>query len=332
MVGETRPVLAGNDIGHVTFTELPDTPDDAQQALKTYYNYVAAWRALLVQKHGELDPTAASFLREQESIPSFQRLQGGMGVSKGLNSSYSRGMLTVRAIHLLIKEAAGLAPTANLWLPVQAYYAIHGLGIAVMVALGQQIPGNHRRFRSAFTYTIGRCLPSPFNAVCAGGPDPKEFSFIDLDTTATTVAAQSSLSGPAFSDELDLVGKSLSTTRRRLLEDDFDERRQKGKRPGRSRRNLGSSEKQRIANDLHPTSILDFLYRMRLKANYDDPDMYFAGFEDQEGALAHNKDLAYTVNMLVEGLRAIIRRKIGAQSMDSLDKDLHSRMMATTDW
>lgn len=38
--------------------------------------------------------------------------------------------------------------TANFWAPVQAYYALHGIGSACLAALQNSVPEDHRAFSS----------------------------------------------------------------------------------------------------------------------------------------------------------------------------------------
>lgn len=80
-----------------------------------------------------------------------QKIQGGRTLDKDLVAAYTRGKLTLKAMETFpIKDNRDLAPTANLWLPVQAYYAVHGVGLATMISLGQESPKDHRAFRSVF--------------------------------------------------------------------------------------------------------------------------------------------------------------------------------------
>lgn len=293
---------------------------DSTLALVTFYNYVSAWILAFEREYETGNNAKQGFLLRLESLPAFNRLEGGGQCSDELISAFRRAKLTLYAMQKLPIDAfPDLAPTANFWLPVQAYYVVHSMGIAVLNALGQQVPREHRPLRASFSRFISRLLPFPFFALCAGGPEVQDFSFQGIDTSPQRVASQSNLAKPQYSEGHDFIGKILSTTRDHFLEEQFVQARQRDVNKGRKRRNLRPEERNRLAQRLHDTSILDFLYRMRIRSNYEDPDMYFAAFDDVEGAVAHYRALTYLSDVLVEGLCTIIRRKLGRQTMERLE-------------
>ena len=143
-----------------------------------------------------------------------------------------------------------------------------------------------------------------------------------IDTSVESVVAQSNLANPRNSQGHHFIGKSLSTTRDKALEEVFGKARREHVKQNRSRRNLKFAERERLAQRLHATSIADLLYRMRVRANYDDPEMYLAAFNNTEGAITHYRALTFLSIVLAEGLCAIIRRKVGHQAMAELEAKL----------
>ena len=258
---------------------------DAAYTLATYYNYVSAWDLTLQREYGISCNSEQVFLQRQQSLNAFNKLQGGRPNSDELTSSYCRGLLTRRSMELPIDKFPFLASTVNLWLPVQAYYAIHGMGIAALVALRHHVPQNHRAFRAAFAESLSRYFPFPFNALCRGGPRANDFTFSHLNISAKDVSGQSNLAIPRSSIAHFLVGKSLSTTRRNLIDEQLGLARHRDVKPGRSYRQLTSHEAAQIANKVASTCIVDLLYRMRVRSNYEDPDMYLEGFDYPEQAI-----------------------------------------------
>ena len=302
---------------------MPSASLEGSITLTTYDNYISAWSFALEREYGSGPTAIAAFQESQRELAPFSRLQGGVRCSKELSSSFWRGQLTLLAMRRLpLDDFPDLAATANLWLPVQAYYAVHAMGIAAFVALGHQVPRNHRAFCAAFSQTVCRLLPRPFGAVCSGGPQPKGFTFTGIIASSDMVAAQSNLANPKYSGGDAFLGKSLSTTRAKLLDESFERARTENIRPNRSRRNLPLEERRKLAQNLHKTSIADLHYRMRRRANYDDPDMYFAAFSDSQGVVTHYRALARVSDFLAVGLCGIIRRKIGGKAMDQLEARL----------
>lgn len=294
---------------------------DAPYALQTYYGYVRAWNEKVSQLYGSRAGYEA--LRSAGlQVKNIEKLQGGVTASQKLLASYSRGKLTLKAMcSFPISENKHLASTANLWLPVQAYYAIHGAGLAAMISLGQNEPKDHRAFRAAFSEMASRFLPEPFNAQCFNGPSKRDLIFKCLKTTPEEVIAYSCLSNPIYSDNLDCaLGKCLSTTRNKFLEDQFDKARHTGVAKKGKRRNLSAKEKQDISTKLHATSLVDFLYRMRVRSNYDDPDIYLYAHSQIDDAVRHYNDLVFLTQAIFSALSIILQKKLGKAAFENIER------------
>ena len=296
----------------------------APYALQTYYGYVRSW----VENIGRLYGFQSDYkdLRNATlQIKNVEKLQGGVNPSQKLKASYSRGKLTLKAMESFpINENKQLASTANLWLPVQAYYAIHGAGLATMISLGQNEPKDHRAFRASFSNLASNYLPPPFNAQCSNGPEACDFIFKSLSTTTKDVIDYSSLSNPKYSFNIDCaIGKCLSTTRSKFLDELFDKARHSKPDKKRKRRNLKKDEKQNISNKLHATSLIDFLYRMRVRSNYDAPDIYLYAHGQVDDAVRHYNDLTCLTKAIFSSLSVIIEKKLGKSTFEIIERALN---------
>lgn len=298
---------------------IDDREIKAQVAIRTYYVYIKAFTI----KTGDLD----ELKKRQDDLPAFKDLQRSKKIDFGqLKQSLYRGWLTLKALKLLpVSDYPELATTANFWAPVQAYYAAHGLGMAALVALGDNPPQNHRSFRAAATNQIvNRLLPYPFNIRCKGNPSEKKgvaVAFENCSVDVAKVRKTSSLENPFYSNQEALIAKALMTTRNRLLAEMFNDARRKKIKKGKIRRNLPSSEKTQIAGKLHPTSIFDFLYRIRVRSNYDDPEMYIYGQGDEATAQNHYRNLLSLTGSLAAVLERIIEKQSGARLFQQLKDD-----------
>ena len=301
---------------------MPTVENDGSRSLLTFYNYVSAWQMALESRYGLHIKAPKALVYEQKTLSAFKKLKISTQCTDNLASSYRRGMLTLKSMQLPVFDFPDLAPSANLWLPVQAYYAIHGMGIAVLIALGYSIPSNHRKFCAAFSASISRFLPYPFCSLCEDGPKMANFTFPGIKTSPAEIADLSNLAHPEPYTINTLIGKSLSTTRSKLLNEQFYQARHTNVRPGRKYRTLKLSDYENITQKLASTSIVDLLYRMRLRSNYEDTDLYFAGFEDLDRATAHNRALTYVTNLLVIGMRSILCKRMTSNVMEILDSPL----------
>lgn len=287
----------------------------ATYALKTYYNYIKAWAVCIERLYGSGDDEGNTFVDKFKTTAAFSRVEGGASISEEFSNAYSRGRLTLKAIEQLpIEEYPKLALSANFWLPVQSYYAIHGVGLAAMIILGRGSPQTHRSFRADFGDLVNRFYPEPLCGRCVGGPGPKNFSFQKLSTSIDKVTRQNQLADPTFVEEIEnFIGKSLSTTREKFLQVRFDE-----KRVERRKKRLSYKEKNECCKREHSTSICDLIYRMRVRSNYDSPDMYLFASDDAENAIKHYRDLRYLTQILITGLDILIERRIGRLKMADL--------------
>lgn len=294
--------------------------DDAEIILHTYYNYVQAWAGSVEQRYGSGAAGQQALIVATREIPAVQHLQGGAPCADELTAAYLRGKLTLQAMQGLPVDAyPDLAMTANLWLPVQTYYAIHGAGLAALTALGHPKVNTHHAFCESFSNTLVRYFPPPLGATCGGGPDASSFVYVGVNTTPAAVRAQSNLASPARSQLDVFVGKTLCTTRQRELQQRLSNARKQQVKHRRTYRRLGVGEKQQIAKRLHATTVCDFLYRMRLRANYDDPGMSLAAYDHPALAREHYKALLLLAESVTEALGVVIERKIGRAAKRDLD-------------
>jgi len=299
---------------------VPSPDVEAKIALETYSNYVRAWRLAVGPPPGGGAALDTSYFHVQENLISFRRLKSQARVTKGLKEAFLRGKLTLKMMESLPVEGLDdLAATANLWLPVQAYYAVEGMGIAALIAMGREPPKTHAKFLVLFSEVLVNYLPKPFNALCAGGPEPGDFDYTGINARPALVTAQNQLTSPRLVEGDLLLAKSLSMTRNRHLDELFRSERKNGLKPGQKRRNLKLAEKIEKTNRVKPTSIAHLLYRMRLRSNYDDPSMFVAGFDDGDGAIEHYRYLTELTAAMIEMLGAIVSRGVGAPAMQSLE-------------
>ncbi len=198
--------------------------------LTTYYNYIKAWNIAYKQRYDSEDAFIDEIrkLASNSNPPEIYKDNFDKG-------SYARGVLTLKFMNALpVDEHPRLTFTANIWLPVLSYYAIEGVGLALLSIRLQKPPKRtHGGFSSSFTNPVlGTLFPYPFNGLCEGGPKPANFSFINLDTSVAKVKEQKNLADPSPDKIDDYIGKSLSTTRKKKLERRFKE--QRGKKLGQA--------------------------------------------------------------------------------------------------
>jgi len=241
------------------------------------------------------------------------------------------GTETILCTTAELSHDADLLRMALAWGAVQAYYACYGASQAVLVAEGKSRSEHHNttqgqvvslwvdRAFSLAPWSLAAAEPGTRRACASGflnGPGRP------LDLTLHGWAYL----GPG--QEWDRASKALRTTRDDAVSDALDRAREKkrkerakawnaeeaarltlGKRP----RNVPSArlplltaaEKATVRSSVRPYTMLDYLYRLRIKANYIDDDLFSQGPEDDSDAISFSatmQDLVATT-LLVHELR-----------------------------
>lgn len=122
----------------------------------------------------------------------------------------------------------------------------------------------------------------------------------------------------------------LETTRNRKLKPRYVEWcRQNG------RKNTNKDEKRFIAGNLPPTTLFDFLWRLRVRSNYQDVEVFLMSGADSTGQRQFHDAICFVIegtSLLLENL--IIRRsgaKIYEQALDDFSKGGGSVAQAVID-
>ena len=292
----------------------PSTEEtEALNSLRTYQGYLKSWIICA--------GTDANLTSRQDELPSFQTVQGGTSLDE-VKGPYCRGVLILSAMRELpIAKFPALASSGMYWAPVQAYYAAHGFGLAALAALNSSKPTSHSAFLKTFAHQALKFTPAPFNMTCHGNPClPKGTGtlFSNCSTALDAIISTSTLSEPDINIAPLLVAKSLMTTRRNTLNDRYGEEHRKKVVKGKKYRALRQSERTQIATNLSPTSFFDFLYRIRIRSNYEAPDMFVLGRQNTDGCAAYYKNLLRTVEVMKMLCDRVIRAKVGKVGFENL--------------
>lgn len=302
----------------VQFKVKPNLMEDAENSLRTFSNYISSYTTAI----GDVVNLGES----QKELRNFKRLQRS-SYNDNIRPQLYRGLLTLKAMESLpVENNSSLAQVYNYWAPVLAYYALHGIGLAAISALGMDLPkDNHRKFRAVISNNFVKALlPPPLNITCKGNVLTNDkISFENIDKDPENIVKTHPWQSLSNSDPCDLIAKALLTTRKAELEIRFARERKRDVKKGHKSRNLKMAEKENIANRLHPTTVIDFFYRMRIRSNYDDPEMYIYGQPDPKVAAEHfNKYLKLT-RCLAKLFEQIIERKIGHKQWKILNDEFH---------
>ena len=226
---------------------------------------------------------------------------------RSLNNAWSSEL--VLGILGRFTTADSVMRLANHWGAVQLYYVLYHATQAFHIATGNAKPAGHPSTQKIFTSTWGVSgTLSPWNLTNDSngyGQFPPNWQ---IDTTINSFSACTPVSC------WDLFAMALRTTRRDSLTEAYsNERKEKASRKrkawnaeeaarvaegkkARKKRiftvsNLTSTDRSSVNKRLRPHSLIDYAYRLRIKTNYEDAQMFTEGPQNLTASGQVNRDI-----------------------------------------
>jgi hypothetical protein len=191
-------------------------------------------------------------------------------------------------------------------LPVQSYYAVFSAARAMTAAAGAAC-NTHQAVHRDFQSQRARHAYRSWGVTLAGDPD----SLPDC-VFAPQVTVPYSFNPMELSHEPEqYVCAALRMTRRWKIAQQRDDWLRKNKtKSGAGRKKLPSLERAKIVADLRPTTLMDFLYELRRRANYEGVDEYGSDAEDANVERFH-RGLIHVADMGLLHYEAMLTQCVG---------------------
>jgi hypothetical protein len=197
----------------------------------------------------------------------------------------------------------------NNWAVVQAYYVGYHATQALLAARGQPAPDSHSKAQAQFAalwadrplylppWTLGafdggwrnpppRPIDNAISPWSAGGPH----SCWDLAAKALRTTREDEVK-----TRLGAARDRLGAANRRAWKEEETARlaagRKARKEPEPSRPRLAADQKRNVEGKVRTYTLLDYLYRLRIKTNYQDAGMFIDGPEDEVASVFVHRDL-----------------------------------------
>jgi hypothetical protein len=313
-------------------------------SFRTHASYLRAFRELALgeNQHEPAEALKRLAQRTLTAIPDCTPNQKNNNLE--IFSCLRRGWGTehiLRTTHFLVEDSE-IIRLANSWAAVQAYYVFYSALQALIIAEGKERPKQHestqkqcidmwvtRSFKLE-PWTFAKAAPekTSFNAQGFHGAPNRQLSLKGEPHTWSAWQGE---------QRWDIAARALASTRDLKYKEGLDKERERKARerkkkwkedqakrekvvqkrkiePKWSKKpNLTINERTVIDKNLRPISLMDYLYRLRIKANYTDADMYANGPDDDEAARAFGSNLTLlsSATLLVHELR--ISKLIGHQ-------------------
>lgn len=188
----------------------------------------------------------------------------------------------------------------NLWRPIQAYYAIYSAGEAVSYALdGRLIESHSKCIAKLNSIFVDRIRIKPW-CYCYHGNTRKGLKPKNFPANTKTVNNLSRKKGLP----IDMIATCIQAEHRNRIED-FEPKKLTSKQKERG-------EKKLLKLDYDPgyTTVFNFLYRLRIKSNYKDAEIFISDSPD-EYVKEFAENLASITNTTLLLFEIIIIRRWG---------------------
>ncbi|MFA5410346.1 MAG: hypothetical protein WC321_00575 [Candidatus Omnitrophota bacterium] len=215
----------------------------------------------------------------------------------------------------------GLKFYSNHWAPVQAYYSVYLSLRSLIESSGVNCREDHTNTLNLIASWIKNdnlFLP-PWNACCKGCVEYGNHKFYCLPD-GYTAKEVSTLTNPSRDNMWDFYSLMLRTTRDRIL----NKRKMDWKRKHNRKRML-KAEIFELDKNIHPTTIFDSLYRLRIRSNYEDADAFMMGTQTQQDAENYHKALVTITGATLFTIETCIMQFLGKDNFKNLVDEFKKR-------
>jgi len=286
--------------------EMGPQPDSYEsKRFITYFNYIVGLAIHLDQEYH--DPNDLITLLTQSK--SFNQIKRSKGSLVSETQKLLRHAWFTEIQFSEMSNDADFLRYANHWSPVQLYYAVYLAIRALFAASRRKVGETHQATLNQIPNDIKNkpdLFPSPWKVTCIGDSEKKTEEYLNLPKDVTIDRGHSPLKSPANTYFWDSYCQLLRTTRQRKV----DVAVSKWKKGSKNTR-IPPAERLSIVTKMPSTTIFDFLYRLRIRSNYEDADSFLMSYQSDSDA--HNFHWAlgkicwYT--MLI--IETVIRKYIG---------------------
>jgi hypothetical protein len=319
---------------------------DPKKAFRTHSNYLLAFCTLVDTNYTACRPFPP---RQTEVLQGVSAAIRASRTFTGLKlpscsidaSSIRRALRNAWGTELLLASTGRFADddligVANNWAVVQAYYACYHAAQALTLARGQVGPMTHAKLQQHYaSFWVTRRVDLPpwslgwQSGACRNLPSGRFVQPIhpwkgcDEDTCWNLVAqALRTTREELLRERMTPERERRQTANRKNWHQEEERRLSRGQRPRKKPRlplpRLSASDKYRLDSGLRPTTIVDYLYRLRIRSNYEDPTMFTDGPEDPSDSRRVHRDLCNITGATLLAHELHVGKLIGRSHMESL--------------
>ena len=283
---------------------------------ETYKNYISGLALYINECYGgspDCFPRLKAAVVRQQVLPQISPIVVSGDFLEEIKKLLFNAWNTELVLVLPSSISREFTKCANHWSPVQAYYSIYLALQAYFRSCRLTPPKDHSAALSTIaTHIRNQDLFPPFwNVCCDGEPTSASARYLKLPN-GVSISQISPLTTPRAQDFWDRYGMLLRTTRQRQFEKKLKESgKQFRTKRGKPRKRFSPIHKAQVLDGLRPTTVFDFLYRLRVRSNYEDADAFILGTMSQTDAEEFNRGLCALTSTTLFLLELHITARIG---------------------
>lgn len=227
--------------------------DENIKRLRTYYNYLKSVKDFLVNEYGVWQDYGSYCVRQTIKVQGVKDLDL-VWINRWLKIAWNTEYLINAG-----PDQIDLIRINNQWLPIKAYYCLYSASEAYTYALNKAKSGSHAKARKVLTEYFERTKIKPWNFICDGTNSNIEFQNFPIIRNLPSNLKQTNIVPH------EMLATCLHAEHKHRINENFIKRKRKYKK------------------DFNPgfTSLFHFFYRLRIKSNYRDIDLFITSASDE---------------------------------------------------
>jgi len=268
--------------------------EEAEYKFETYRYYIQCFVEMINTLYPNDQALVEEIYHETKHLQGFKEYDRNW-VARFLKNAWN----TEFVLNINMVDDPELARINNQWLPIQTYYSVYSAGEAVSYLLDGNKAGSHRACLRKLNNFLVKLDIVPWNLMYKGPIGKKSDQHLPINIPPN-INVPHNLARRGISS-IQMVCKCLKAEHKKRVNDEFK------KVKGRFK----------YAFDPGYTSLLNFLYRLRLKSNYEEIDVFLAQAPD-------NIIMEFGKNMASLSLKTLIlfeiitMKKIGKTDFNSI--------------
>ncbi|MDO3696027.1 hypothetical protein QVZ41_14335 [Wenyingzhuangia sp. chi5] len=263
-----------------------------QTSFDTYFSYLKSISKCATDSVAEID----NFLDTITKNKAFKKIQTKKDLDLSKISKILRNAWYTEFQMNQLSTTSEFAGFSLHWAQVYAYYSCYLQIRVYLLSQNQIVNPKHLTTLRHFSQELdkrSKIFPHPWNLLCE--KNPNDNLFINKKEIYTDIHQLSNL---ATLNPVDNFSKFLKTTRKREIEKKCNEWKIDNRKK-RTPKNI----KDKIIQNTPPTSIYDCLYRLRIRANYENADTFiFSQVSDHVASEFHEclKNIVWISSLILE--------------------------------